>query len=200
MWESIRLWQLPTVLLLFPFVRLLCISCYYVVPGPPYILSDRQYTDLIDVDFSEPCEPNGEIIGYQARYQESDGRFSSPISYGPNQRRIRIDGLTKRTKYILELTAKTSLGLGQKATIEFYTKDDPGLLCLLYRISSFYRLVAVIWRAKKLVLIYLERERESVSIISKIGLSEKNGPIWIFYTLLLNLALYIACWFLIFYV
>lgn len=97
------------------------------VPGPPYILSDRQYTDLIEVDFAEPCEPNGQILAYRVRFQEFGQRFADPIDYGANRRRIRITGLKQQTKYILELFAKTSLGYGQKATIEFYTKGPPVL-------------------------------------------------------------------------
>eukprot|EP00111_Clytia_hemisphaerica_P021271 TCONS_00062616-protein len=95
------------------------------VPGPPYILSDRQYTDLIDVDFAEPCEPNGQIYGYRAKYQEFGQKFSDPIDYPASQRRIRITGLVQTTRYILELTARTASGFGQKATIEFYTKGAP---------------------------------------------------------------------------
>ena len=98
----------------------------FLVPGPPYILSDRQYTDLVDVDFAEPCEPNGQIYGYRAKYQEFGQKFSDPIDYPASQRRIRITGLVQTTRYILELTARTASGYGQKATIEFYTKGAPG--------------------------------------------------------------------------
>lgn len=105
---------------------------HHTVPGPPYILSDRQYTDLIDVDFAEPCEQNGEILGYRVQYQEFGQRFSNPIQYPASQRRIRVTGLRQQTRYILELSAKTSLGFGQKATIEFYTKGSPGIYWFRY--------------------------------------------------------------------
>ena len=72
------------------------------VPGPPYILSDRQYTDLIDVDFAKPCEQNGEILGYRVQYQEYGQRLSDPIKYPATQRRIRVSGLRQQTRFVYE--------------------------------------------------------------------------------------------------
>lgn len=92
------------------------------VPGPPYILSERVYTNLIDIDFAQPCEPNGQILGYRIQYREKFGKNGEPLYYGRDDLRVRVSDLKTDTTYFLELSAKTSVGYGQKATIDFHTK------------------------------------------------------------------------------
>lgn len=94
----------------------------FLVPGPPYILSERVYTNLIDIDFAQPCEPNGQILGYRIQYREKFGKNGEPLYYGRDDLRVRVSDLKTDTTYFLELSAKTSVGYGQKATIDFHTK------------------------------------------------------------------------------
>ena len=97
----------------------------FLVPGPPYILSGRVYTYSLAVDFAKPCEPNGEILGYRARYKEFGQNFSPSIDYSSRTERVEIRNLRKQTNYIFELSAKTASGYGEIATIDFHTKDLP---------------------------------------------------------------------------
>ena len=87
-------------------------------------MSQRIYTSLIDVDFASPCEPNGRVLGYRVEYKEKSGLALPPIEYSKETRRIRISNLRSLTSYLLSLSAKTDVGYGQKATIEFYTKGS----------------------------------------------------------------------------
>ena len=104
----------------------LAILLIFLAPGPPYIESDRPYSDLIDIDFHPPCEPNGIVTGYQVICKErNSAKNCGDRSFGRNQRRIRLDKLRRLTGYIVTLHAKTRLGKGKPATIEFYTKGDP---------------------------------------------------------------------------
>jgi len=95
------------------------------VPGPPYLLSQRVYTNLIDVDFDRPCDANGAILGYKIEYRERTSSTLIPLTYDKNTRRVRITGLIPLTGYYLELSARTNVGYGKKAAIEFYTKGSP---------------------------------------------------------------------------
>ncbi|XP_047144342.1 protein sidekick-1 isoform X1 [Hydra vulgaris] len=93
------------------------------IPGPPYLLSQRIYTSLIDVDFAAPCEPNGQVLGYRVQYKEKNGGFFTTVGYNKHTRRIRISNLRPLTSYLLSLSARTEVGYGLNATIEFNTKE-----------------------------------------------------------------------------
>ena len=95
------------------------------VPSAPYILSERVYTNIFDLDFDTPCEPNGRITGFKIEYRERAGSKTTSIEYGSNIRRIRISNLKPNTGYFLELSAKNTMGFGEKVAIDFYTKGTP---------------------------------------------------------------------------
>lgn len=92
------------------------------VPSAPYILSERVYTNVFDLDFDTPCEPNGRIIGFKIEYRERAGAKTTTVEYGSNERRIRISKLKPNTEYSLVLSAKNAMGFGEKAAIDFKTK------------------------------------------------------------------------------
>ena len=95
------------------------------MPSAPYILSERVYTNIFDLDFDTPCEPNGRITGFKIEYRERAGTKIASTEYVSSTRRIRISNLKPNTGYFLQLSAKNAMGFGEKAAVDFYTKGTP---------------------------------------------------------------------------
>ena len=90
----------------------------------PGVVSDLMLIDSqlqeINIEWSEPSEPNGVITMYSIRYQQNGNIFTEKNT---TQTQYSIQGLIHNTQYTIEVRAHTSVGPGEWTGIQAST--DP---------------------------------------------------------------------------
>ena len=129
------------------FVKRLCkivpnsLIMYFIpplVPGPVNVTVAEVTPTYISVEWQEPAEKNGDIIGYMLKWRKctscrSNGTANSPWkSHVYNSSTVlnhSINDLAPFTCYEIEVFARTSAGLGTSESICQKTKTGCKILC-----------------------------------------------------------------------
>ena len=87
-----------------------------------------QFSDTISVKWVRPRKVNGVLTGYFVKYWKVDdqGRISGPIKENKvagNALQTGITGLQAKTRYMIEVVAKTNAGIGKSAKIKGWTEN-----------------------------------------------------------------------------
>ena len=100
--------------------------CTNVVPGPVSDLTALPESTSIDLTWSAPQEPNGVIISYEVNYRDSGGNLVT-INTTDLSTTFSISPLTPQTTVSnISVSAYTSIGPGEAATIaDQTTLDEP---------------------------------------------------------------------------
>jgi hypothetical protein len=91
-----------------------------------------QFSDTISVKWIRPREVNGVLIGYVVKYWRVDdagrriGNVRTENTTG-DALQAGITGLNTRTRYMIEVAAKTNAGVSRSAKIEGRTQNHAGM-------------------------------------------------------------------------
>ena len=96
------------------------------VPGPVSDLTDLPKFTSIDLTWSAPQEPNGVIISYEVTYRVTEGNLVTTNTTDLSTT-FRISSLTPQTTVSnISVSAYTSIGPGEAATIaDQTTREEP---------------------------------------------------------------------------
>ncbi|XP_076022370.1 neurofascin [Genypterus blacodes] len=101
------------------------------VPSAPRSFRIQQrHLDTIYVDWDQPAEPNGIIIGYSLKYQTVNATRGEELrveEFPPNVTTFSIRRYDRYTRYVFSLAARTRIGLG-----EWYTEESPHYTTEIY--------------------------------------------------------------------
>ncbi|XP_056414062.1 neurofascin isoform X6 [Hyla sarda] len=123
--------------------------------------------EVIMLEWSPPEHPNGNLTGYNLRYQAFNGsRFARPIVelLSPNQTKYTLARTDPISRYRLTLSARTQVGAGEVVTVdtplrqdEAYTKNQVdiatqgwfiGLMCAIALLVLILLIVCFIKRSR----------------------------------------------------
>ncbi|KAL4239205.1 Protein sidekick-2 [Mactra antiquata] len=97
------------------------------VPGPPQKIwfPDVSYS-LVTVVWEPPAEPNGIITGYMVAYKlrDSPDNYVNSSSLSPKTLNFTVGNLQRQAYYEFRVTAKTTLGWGETASVEVFTMTN----------------------------------------------------------------------------
>ncbi|EGD79414.1 hypothetical protein PTSG_09826 [Salpingoeca rosetta] len=88
-------------------------------PGPPSnVQADEELSDngeVITVSWQPPYEPNGIVIKYTIYYQKLGGTWQSVTTSSGSVRSVEIDGLDPISTYVVQVSAWTAAGEGERS-------------------------------------------------------------------------------------
>ncbi|EGD79834.1 hypothetical protein PTSG_13098, partial [Salpingoeca rosetta] len=88
-------------------------------PGPPSnVQADEELSDngeVITISWQPPHEPNGVVTQYTVYYQKLGGTWQSMTTSSGSVRSVEIDGLDPISTYVVQVSAWTSVGEGQRS-------------------------------------------------------------------------------------
>ncbi|XP_040193513.1 neurofascin isoform X15 [Rana temporaria] len=83
--------------------------------------------EFIILEWSSPEHPNGNLTGYNIRYQAFNGtRFARPVveTLSPNQTKYTLTRTDPISRYRITLSARTQVGAGEVVTVDTPLKPD----------------------------------------------------------------------------
>lgn len=97
------------------------------IPSAPQRLTIvDQFSDTISVSWVRPREVNGVLVGYVVKYWRiGSGEKPSEITVSGHALQAGITSLRSKTRYMIDVAAKTRVGISRSARIEGRTLDVP---------------------------------------------------------------------------
>ena len=96
-------------------------------PGPPAIFtSDAVYNTRVDLSWTPPCEPNGQIIEYEIKYGMVTTSTKKEVIVSAAKEKKIINNLEMLTAYSFQIRARNSMGYSLPKTFVKTTKGPAG--------------------------------------------------------------------------
>ena len=114
------------------------VSC--LVPTAPQRLSIvDQFSDTISVSWARPRQVNGVLKGYVVKYwRVGNTRETKEIQVDGDALQAGVTSLRYKTRYMIEVAAKTRAGISASARIEGRTLDYPGTYVESVLVSTYH--------------------------------------------------------------
>ena len=96
-------------------------------PGPPAVFtSDAVYNTRVDLSWTPPCEPNGQIIDYEIKYGMVTTSTKKEVIVSAAKEKKIINDLEMLTAYSFQIRARNSMGYSLPKTFVKTTKGPAG--------------------------------------------------------------------------
>lgn len=96
-------------------------------PGPPAIFtSDAVYNTRVDLSWTPPCEPNGQIIEYEIKYGMVTTSTKKEVIVSAAKEKKIINDLEMLTAYSFQIRARNFMGYSLPKTFVKTTKGPAG--------------------------------------------------------------------------